>query len=55
MITPPEFVPLFRFMVEPFSQSIARRQVLAPFVDAGFFLGDSTRPEAIDKDPKAVL
>src|SRR5579883_2921300 len=49
-----EFAPFRRIVVKAATQIVARRDVLQPKIDARMVLGNSARPEAVDKHAKPV-
>ena len=49
-----KLVPACRVMAEPCAEFGARRDLLEPFVEPGFRLADSARPQAVDEDSCAV-
>lgn len=54
-VTAAKLVPSIRVMAEPLTKVRAGRELLEPFVDVRLDFRDSARPEAIDKNPAAVL
>src|SRR5262249_19608331 len=49
-----EFLETRRIVTEPFAQSWRRRDVLEPLVERGLLLAHTARPDAIDKNARAV-
>src|SRR5262245_49933029 len=53
-VSPVKFTPAVRVMAKPGPEAGARSDVLQPHVDAGAFLRESARPDAVDEHPRAV-
>src|SRR5690606_28092543 len=51
----PELVPVRQVFVKPLAELVGRCELLEPFVQAGFFLGDAPRPQPVDQHPVPVI